>query len=111
MIDYLSSQSFLEKQAREKLNMKKEGEQVVIIEPSKDATTTLPISALAEQSTSPGKSNRSQPGRNQILLNGLNIFLNKFYLQHNRWLLFLPRKSNQKTLATLKNKENRTRLT
>jgi cell division protein FtsL len=40
MLDYLSSQSFLEKQAREKLNMKKPGEEVVIIEPPKEAATT-----------------------------------------------------------------------
>jgi cell division protein FtsL len=36
MIDYLGSQSFLEKQAKEKLNMKKPGEEVVIIEPHKE---------------------------------------------------------------------------
>jgi len=40
MIDYLSSQSFLEKEAREKLNMKKPGEEVVIIEPSKEVSTS-----------------------------------------------------------------------
>ena len=40
MIDYLDSQSFLEKEAREKLNMKKPGEEVVIIEPLKDSLTT-----------------------------------------------------------------------
>ncbi|MFH0852657.1 MAG: septum formation initiator family protein [bacterium] len=40
MIDYLGSQDFLEKQAREKLNMKREGEQVVIVEPAKEAATT-----------------------------------------------------------------------
>jgi cell division protein FtsL len=36
MIDYLGSQSFLEKEAREKLNMKKEGEEVVMVEPAKN---------------------------------------------------------------------------
>ncbi len=47
MIDYLSSQGFLEKEAREKLNMKKPGEEVVIIEPSKD-TATGSESALSQ---------------------------------------------------------------
>jgi cell division protein FtsL len=40
MIDYLGSSSFLEKEAREKLNMKKPGEEVVIIEPPKDTGTS-----------------------------------------------------------------------
>ncbi len=40
MIDYLGSQGFLEKEAREKLNMKKPGEEVVIIEPLKENTTS-----------------------------------------------------------------------
>ncbi len=42
MLDYLGSKEFLEKEAREKLNMKKEGEQVVIVEPSKDLATATP---------------------------------------------------------------------
>ncbi|PIW76037.1 MAG: hypothetical protein CO001_03460 [Candidatus Portnoybacteria bacterium CG_4_8_14_3_um_filter_40_10] len=42
MIDYLGSQSFLEKQAREKLNMKKPGEEVVIIEPPRQQATSVP---------------------------------------------------------------------
>jgi len=41
MIDYLSSQNFLEKQVREKLNMKKPGEEVVIIEPPKQQATSV----------------------------------------------------------------------
>ncbi len=40
MIDYLGSQSFLEKEAREKLNMKKLGEEVVIIEPQRQQATS-----------------------------------------------------------------------
>lgn len=40
MINYLGSQSFLEKEAREKLNMKKPGEEVVIIEPQKEQATS-----------------------------------------------------------------------
>ena len=32
LIDYFSSQNFLEKTAKEKLNLKKEGEEVIIIE-------------------------------------------------------------------------------
>lgn len=48
MIDYLSSQNFLEKEAREKLNMKKPGEQVVIVEPSKN-TPTSSESALSQR--------------------------------------------------------------
>jgi cell division protein FtsL len=40
MIDYLGTSSYLEKQAREKLNMKKPGEEVVIIEPSSDSTAS-----------------------------------------------------------------------
>jgi cell division protein FtsL len=40
MIDYLGSRDYLEKEAREKLNMKKPGEEVVIIEPPKQATTS-----------------------------------------------------------------------
>lgn len=42
MIEYLSSQSFLEKSAREKLNMKKPGEEVVVVEVPKDLATTAP---------------------------------------------------------------------
>jgi cell division protein FtsL len=42
MIDYLGSQSFLEKEAREKLNMKKPGEEVVIIEPQRQQATSVP---------------------------------------------------------------------
>ena len=40
IIDYLNSQNFLEKEAREKLNMKKEGEEVVIVEPVKQDNIT-----------------------------------------------------------------------
>jgi len=40
MIDYLGSKDFLEKEAREKLNMKKPGEEVVIIEPLKQQATS-----------------------------------------------------------------------
>lgn len=40
MIDYLGSRDFLEKEAREKLNMKKPGEEVVIIEPPKQQATS-----------------------------------------------------------------------
>jgi len=40
MIDYLGSKDFLEKEAREKLNMKKPGEEVVIIEPSPEQATS-----------------------------------------------------------------------
>ncbi len=36
LIEYFSSQSFLEKETKEKLNLKKEGEEVVIIEPPKE---------------------------------------------------------------------------
>jgi len=42
MLDYLGSKEFLEKEAREKLNMKREGEEVVIIEPLKDLATATP---------------------------------------------------------------------
>lgn len=52
LIDYFSSQSFLEKEAKEKLNLKKEGEQVVIIEPAKEplATTSQPESVGSQAS-------------------------------------------------------------
>lgn len=42
MLDYLGSKEFLEKEAREKLNMKREGEEVVIVEPPKNLATSAP---------------------------------------------------------------------
>jgi len=55
MLDYLSSQNFLEKEAREKLNMKREGEEVVIIEPPKEsATGTTEIMTQAEAQNNTG---------------------------------------------------------
>lgn len=61
MIDYLSSQSFLEKEAREKLNMKKEGEEVVILEPANEnpATTSEPSNAASD---SEAKQNLAKAG-------------------------------------------------
>lgn len=41
LIEYFGSQSFLEKETKEKLNMKKEGEEVVIIEPPKEPVTGI----------------------------------------------------------------------
>jgi cell division protein FtsL len=62
MIDYLGSSSYLEKQAREKLNMKKPGEEVVIIEPQKEpAASSSPIS----QGTVSENKNNSPAGESQ----------------------------------------------
>ncbi len=44
MFDYLGSPEFLEKEAREKLNMKRQGEEVVIVEPEKEQATTTGMS-------------------------------------------------------------------
>ncbi|MDD5590125.1 MAG: septum formation initiator family protein [Candidatus Portnoybacteria bacterium] len=53
MIDYLSSQSFLEREAKEKLNMKKEGEEVLIIEPARRVVATS-----SEDSIQPAPENK-----------------------------------------------------
>ena len=57
MIDYLGSKDYLEKEARGKLNMKKPGEEVVIIEPPKQQTTSV-------QEVLPGK---NETGKNDNL--------------------------------------------
>ncbi|MBI4709090.1 MAG: septum formation initiator family protein [Candidatus Portnoybacteria bacterium] len=59
LLEYFGSQSFLEKEAREKLNLRKEGEEVVIIEPLKDATTTLG-DAISPQDLAQAQRNQSK---------------------------------------------------
>ncbi len=65
IIDYLSSPDFLEKTAKEKLNMKKPGEEVVIIEPAKSATTSPELAPLQNQNQPQPQSTLALPASGQ----------------------------------------------
>jgi len=64
LIDYLGSQSYLEKEAREKLNLKKEGESVLMV-PEADLAKQLPDSS--DQGPESGDENKSTGQENNLI--------------------------------------------
>jgi len=73
MIDYLGTQSFLEKQAREKLNLKKEGENVVIIEPSREQGGAATSSEILLNQLPEAKYNESQMNASTTVAEDSNL--------------------------------------
>jgi len=53
LIDYFNSGDFLEKQAKGKLNLRKAGEQVIIIEPGENSATTSTVASSQVMSAAP----------------------------------------------------------
>lgn len=76
VLDYMQSSQFVEEEARTKLNYKKSGESVVVIEgrpQTTTETTTSSLSTLVELPPEPPQAQESQASRN------LNYWLDFFF--------------------------------